>query len=334
MTELVPRSPSVVVRANDPVLPGTAERIAAGVNKNTGRSYKRVSRQYEAWCEENDRRAWPTTAAILADYIAHLCDLDKAPASIHHDMGVLSSLNQAAGYPALSKEVVQAARVVLRGHSKQKGSRQEEAPPVTRARLRAMSAACDPTTLAGCRDRLLLVVGWALAGRRSELVAINIEDITIEEDGSLAILIRSSKTDQDAAGEVVYVPAGEHVDTDPVGLLTAWLDALTAQRADARRGSLFRAVTQRDTLYRHGSLTGQVVNRIVRDAARRAGLPNWERYSGHSLRAGFATQAATDGIPLSIWARHGRWSPTSPIPHKYVRVADAKRDNPLKRMGL
>lgn len=334
MTELVPRSPSAVVRANDPVLPGTAERIAAGVPENTRRSYQRVSEQFETWCQDNGRPVWPTTAAVLADYIAHRCDLGKAPSSIKHDMGVISALNQAAGYPSLGKEVTQAARLVLRGHSKEKGARQKQAPPITRDRLRAMSGACDKATLAGRRDRLVLVIGWALAGRRSELAAINLPDITVEDDGSLAILIKGSKTDQDAAGEVVYVPAGEHVDTDPVGLLQDWLTGLTDVDADITTGRLFRAVTRWGKPAQRDSLTDQVINRIVRDAARRAGLANWERYSAHSLRAGFATQAAADGIPLAIWARHGRWKPGSPIPHNYVRVAEAKRDNPLKRMGL
>lgn len=334
MTELVPRSPTTPARPDDTVLPGTAERIAAGVPENTRRSYQRVSTQFETWCTEHQRTPWPTSAAVLADYIAHLCDLGQAPASIHHDMGVLSSLNQAAGHPALGKQTTQAARLALRGHSKEKGGRQKEAPPVTRDRLRAMSMGCDPETLAGKRDRLVLVIGWALAGRRSELAAIQMEDITVDEDGSLAILIRGSKTDKDAAGEVVYVPPGEHVDTDPVGLLQAWQDGLTAVGADAHHGPLLRAITQWGKPFKQGSLTGQVVNRIVRDAARRAGLPNWEQYSAHSLRAGFATQAAADGIPLSIWARHGRWDPESPVPHRYVRVAEAKRDNPLKRMGL
>ena len=73
---------------------------------------------------------------------------------------------------------------------------------------------------------------------------------------------------------------------------------------------------------------------MIVNAARRADLVDPSQYSGHSLRAGFASQAAEDGIPLSIWTEHGRWSKTSPIPLAYVRTADAKRDNPLKKMGL
>jgi integrase len=196
-----------------------------------------------------------------------------------------------------------------------------------------MSAACDPGTLAGRRDRLVLVIGWALAGRRSELASLRIEDITVGAD-DLDVLIRSSKTDHDALGETVNVPAGEHTDTDPVGLLAAYLATLADRGVDTTAGPLFRAVTKSDKLYRQPRLSAHALNAIVQRAALRAGLRNASTYSFHSLRAGFATQAAQDGIPQSIWARHGRWEPTSPVPAKYVRQADRKRDNPLRKMGL
>lgn len=336
MTDLAPIPDAVPARRDDTVLPGTADRLRDSVPANTDRSYRQAWATFTAWCGTNNREPLPTTAVTLADYVAHLCDRDLAPSTIKHDMGVISAWNQGAGYPQLGKATTKAANLILRGYRRNRsaaGRRTKEAPPVTRDRLRAMSAACDPTTLAGKRDRLLLVVGWALAGRRSELAALRIGDIAVG-DGDLDILIRSSKTDKDAQGETVNVPAGEHVDTDPVGLLQDWLAALAEHGADATTGPLFRAVTATGKLYRHGSLSPDGIHNIVRRAAARAGLPNASTYSGHSLRAGFATQAANDGIPQAHWARHGRWLPTSPVPTQYVRRADKKRDNPLRKMGL
>lgn len=339
--DLVPTGQPDPARRDDTVSASTADRIRESVPANTVRSYEQAWRAFDTWCEANGRVPLPTSGAVLADYVAHLCDLDRAPNTIAHAMGVISAWNQGAGYPQLGKDVTKAANLVLRGHRRARadaGHRVQEAPPITRTRLRQMSAACDPETLAGKRDRLLLVIGWALAGRRSELAALRIEDVQIGDD-DLDIVIRSSKTDKDAIGEIVNIPAGEHVDTDPVGLFRDYIAALAAAGAFAdtngvATGPLFRAVTARNRLYRHGSLSADAIHDLVRRAAQRAGLPNAGSYSGHSLRAGFATQAAMDGIPQSIWARHGRWNPTSPIPAKYVRNVDRKQNNPLRKMGL
>lgn len=331
MTELVP-----VPGQSDVVLPGTADRIVAGVPANTQRSYREAWQQFTQWCTAAGRQPLPTTGATLADFTAYLCDHNKAPTTIAHRMAVISAQNQAHGYPALGKEVTKGANLALRGYRRVRADtaqRTKEAPPITRDRLRAMSAACNLGTLAGKRDRLLLVIGWALAGRRSELAALRVEEVRVTDD-ELEILIRSSKTDKDSDGETVGVPAGEHVDTDPVGLLNNWLTALGDVGGDPTAGYLFRAITRHDRLYRYGRLSGEAINAVVRRAAVRAGLPNAHLYTAHSLRAGFATQASADGIPMSIWAEHGRWVKTSPVPAKYVRRADRKRDNPLRKMGL
>jgi len=336
VTELVTTTAPAPACCSDVVLPGTAERIITGIPENTRRSYTEAWRQFTDWCATTGRQPLPTTAATLADFTAHLCDLGKAPSTISHRMAVVSAQNQINGYPPLGKQTRKAANLVLRGYRRDRAStaqRTKQAPPITRERLRMMSAACDPNTLTGKRDRLLLVIGWALAGRRSELAALRIEDVRIADD-ELEILIRSSKTDKDSEGEMVDVPAGEHVDTDPVGLLNDWLTALADAGVDNTSGPLFRAITQHDRLYRYGSLSPAAINGIVRRAAIRAGLPNAHLYTAHSLRAGFATQASADGIPMSIWAEHGRWEKTSPVPAKYVRRADRKRDNPLRKMGL
>lgn len=334
MTDLVPTTPVVPVHRGDVVLPGTADRIIAGIPENTQRSYREAWRQFTDWCANTGRPPLPTNAATLANFTAHLCDQHKAPATIAHRIAVIRQHHNMAGHRG--QPDTEAATLILRGYRRNyagTGQRTKEAPPITRERLRAMSGACDPNTLTGKRDRLLLVTGWALAGRRSELAALRIEDVRVADD-ELDILIRSSKTDKDSLGETVDVPAGEHVDTDPVGLLNDWLTALNDVGVDPTTGPLFRAITRNDRLYRYGSLSAAAINGIVRRAAIRAGLPNAQLYTAHSLRAGFATQASSDGIPMSIWAEHGRWVKTSPVPAKYVRRADRKRDNPLRKMGL
>ncbi len=336
-------------RVDEAVLPGTAERMRQGVPANTQRSYERAWNAFAAWCAANGRSSLPASSVTLADYVAYLCDEGRAPSTIQHDLAVIAKCHQMVGHPKGTPST-QAANLVLRGYRHERaagGTRKREAPPITRARLRQMSAACDASTVAGKRDRLLLVIGWAMAGRRSELAGLRIEDITVGVD-DLDVLVRSSKTDKGAVGELVNVPAGEHAHTDPVGLLHDWLEALAATGADASSGPLFRAVTPTGRLVRvstrvragdgatvrFGGFTADAVNDAVRRAAVRAELPHADRYTAHSLRAGFATQAALDGVPMPIWARHGRWSPTSTVPAGYVRASSRKLDNPLRKMGL
>lgn len=99
-----------------------------------------------------------------------------------------------------------------------------------------------------------------------------------------------------------------------------------------RSGRLLRSVT------RHGrigeSLSVVAIGDVVRAAAVRAGLPEAQRYSAHSLRAGGATSAYKVGAPVSVIAAHGRWAPGSPVVLSHVRAVDHWRDNALQGIGL
>ncbi|ANZ35211.1 hypothetical protein BBK82_03135 [Lentzea guizhouensis] len=319
---------------HDVVLPDTQRRIAEALSPNTERAYRRVAADFDAWCRSNDRAPLPCSPATLADYVAHLCDEGKAPKSIQQAIAAISTLHRRAGHPKGTPDS-QAALLVLRGHKKAlaaAGKGNKQAPPITVSVLQKMVARTPADTLAGKRDRLVLVLGMALAGRRSELAALDIDDVQPDGDGGIDILIRASKTDQDAVGEVVNVPAGANPDTNAVQLLHDYLAALAERGVTS--GRLLRAVSKLDKLFRYERLSGAAINEIVRRAAVRTQLPNAAQYTAHSLRAGFATQAALDGVPLGHWARHGRWNPTSPVPHGYVRAAEKKTHNPLKKMGL
>ena len=143
------------------------------------------------------------------------------------------------------------------------------------------------TGLIGVRDRALILLGFAGAFRRSELVALDIEDCAFGKDG-LTVTLRRSKTDQDAAGRKIGIPYGSNPETCPVRTIQAWIEwaAITS-------GALFRS------LNRHGQvqparLSSVDVARVVKKLAERAGLDP-AKYAGHSLRAGHATAAAASG---------------------------------------
>jgi site-specific recombinase XerD len=187
----------------------------------------------------------------------------------------------------------------------------------------------DPSTTIGVRDRFLVVLGFAMMSRRSELSALHLSDVTETDDG-LEVLIRASKTDQDAIGATVAVPYGSHAGTCPVRLYRAWRDEL--KEHGVTDGRLFRSITRHGRIGASMSVDG--IGDVVRALAVRAELPNAQAYSAHSLRAGGATSAYKAGAPVAVIARHGRWSPTSPVVHSYVRAEDRWRDNPMTGLGL
>ena len=160
-------------------------------------------------------------------------------------------------------------------------------------------------------------------------MGLDLSDVTETDDG-LLVLVRASKTDQEGKGREVAIPHGAHPDTDPVRLVRAWRALLATHGITT--GPLLRSVD------RHGhlgaSLSGDGLAYLVRDAVHRAGLPEPQRYSAHSLRAGGATAAYQSGAPRSAIAEHGGWAQLSPVMDTYWRAVDRWRDNPIAGIGL
>jgi integrase len=144
---------------------------------------------------------------------------------------------------------------------------------ITRAELQRMVDACDPTTLAGKRDRLLLVVLRALNGRSGEAAGLRVDDAEHYYHGiNIAI-----------GDQWVPVPAREFTEHLPSTLLAAWLDTLSESDTEQPGILLFRQVTKDDRLGRR-SLTPWSINQIVKRAAAKAGLDNPERYTARIMR--------------------------------------------------
>lgn len=309
----------------------TRSRIIEGVPENTQRAYIRQWNLFESWCSRLGRVSLPATAQTFADYVTFLAGQEFAPATISQAMGAIRSRHRTNGHQ--NRPDSQAALLVLRGYRRERaenGERnQREALPVTIPTLRRMVEAADLSTPVGIRNRLVLVLGLALMGRRSELVALHQADVILVEEG-LEVSIRTSKTDKESRGEVIAIPRGSHPLTDPVAAWHEWTALLV--NAGHTSGRLLRRV---DRYGNFGpSLTGTTVNDIVRSLAHQAGILNWEDYTAHSLRAGGATVAYAAGVPISVIARHGRWSPTSPVMLRYIRAVDKWRDNAMRGVGL
>ena len=135
--------------------------------------------------------------------------------------------------------------------------------------------ATAPDKLAGLRDRALLLIGFGGALRRSELVALDVDDIAEAETG-LLVTIRGSKTDQERQGVTIAVARGDIA--CPARALRDWLDA-----AGIKAGALFRPIDKGGTVPA-SRLTDRSVANIVKAYAERAGF-DASMFSGHSLRA-------------------------------------------------
>lgn len=189
-------------------------------------------------------------------------------------------------------------------------------------------------TPAGVRNRALLLVGFYAALRREELVALRVEDITVvaEEDDPLnpgiLVRVRSSKTDRRGSGIDIAV-SRTWADPDPVSETQRWLEARGAQG-----GPLFTNIAGRGPRSQvdrfEAGLSGKSVGRILKSAVNGIG-EDPERYSAHSLRAGFITSAALAGVEPRLIKEQSRHRSYDMV-DRYIHAATSLRDNAVRKM--
>lgn len=310
---------AAVTAAHVSIRPELVEQVrgfaSAATSANTRRAYSRQWTAFSTWCGARGLAALPALPSTVALYASELAELGRKVATIEQAMAAVSAAHGAAGLSSPREDA--ALRLVLRGIRRTIGAAQREAAPVLAGHLRAMLEVL-PQTLAGSRDRALLLVGFSGAFRRSELVGLEIRDVVFTTDG-VEVTLRRSKTDQEGRGRVVALPYSGSPEVCPVRALRSWLGA-----AAITEGPVFREVT------RHGRvesapLTGRSVSRIVKRSGISAGLEA-SSFSGHSLRAGFVTQAKLKRKDeASIMRQTGHRSVA--MVRKYDRRADLWRDN-------
>jgi integrase len=177
----------------------------------------------------------------------------------------------------------------------------------------------------GLRDRALVLLGFAGAFRRSELIGLRIDDCDFGKDG-LTVTLRRSKTDQTGAGRKIGIPYGSNPETCPVRTLQSWIE-----QAGISERRLFRSVNRHGKV-QAGGLSGIDVARVVKKLVGRAGL-NAATYSGHSLRAGHATAATIAGASeRSIQNQTGHKSVQ--MLRRYIRDGSLFRENSGAKLGL
>lgn len=297
------------------------EFIRASKADNTLRGYRSDWRDFCAWCEAHSIRSLPAAPESVAAYIAE-CAGHLKPGSIQRRLNAIAEAHKAVGLESPTHSGMVAN--TMKGIRRTKGTAPIQKAPTLTDDIRAMVDATDAGTM-GARDRALILLGFAGAFRRSELVGFDAEDCSFGKDG-LTVTLRKSKTDQNGAGRKIGVPYGSNPETCPVRVLQTWIE-----QAAITTGPLFRAIN-RHAQVQSGRLSGIDVARIVKKLAERAGL-DAAKYAGHSLRSGHATSAAIAGASeRSIMAQTGHRSVQ--MVRRYIRDGNLFRENSAGKLGL
>jgi len=295
-----------------------AEIASQARSANTMRAYQNDWSHFTSWCCARGLLALPALPRTIALYMTAHKDR-YSMATLNRRLSSIAAAHRMADHPfdTRCREIA----LVMDGLRRTKTVRQRQVTALTTPLLkRALDGSSE--TLADQRDRTLILIGMAAALRRSELVALEISDLTFSPEG-VRLVIRRSKGDQFGEGQVIAI---ERTGTNlcPVTNLETYLD-----RAGISEGRLFRAID------RHGNLkvgmTDQSVALIIKKRAGQAGLEG--DYSGHSLRAGFATQAAKSGVEerrIAATTRHKNME----VLRKYIREGNLFANAVTADLGL
>lgn len=287
--------------------------IRDGVAENTRRGYSSDLAGFHAW-----GGTIPADPATIARFVADR-SITHAVASISRMLAAISKAHATVGHdnPCRS-ELVQAT---MRGVRRRLGTAQRQARPILRDDLFAMLDGLGDRPK-DIRDRAMLLLGFATAMRRSELVALDAEDIE-PTSGGLVVLLRRSKTDQEAQGRQIAVPYGRTRHC-PVSALSEWLTF-----AGIERGPIFLGVDKHGHVQRR-RISGEAVNHVVKSRLTAAGYDPVP-FSAHSVRAGLVTAAAMAGASShKIREVTGHRSETSLA--RYIRQVDLFDDPAVSRL--
>jgi integrase len=262
----------------------------------TWRAYEADWRIFQSWCQTAQLVPLPASAQTVALFISAEAKARRAPATLNRRLAAIRLMHVGAGYPSPHDAI--AVEEVMRGIRRAWKRPPARKAPAVDEELKRMVDAATPRTLRGLRDRALLLLGFAGAFRRSELVALDAEHLRRHKEG-LTIQIASSKTDQDGRGQTVAIPSVPKSPYCPVRAVRDWMVV-----AEIEKGPVFRRVTRGDRVG-PTRLSAQSVALIIKELAGKAGLDS-AQYAGHSLRSGFLTSAARNRASIFKMADQSR----------------------------
>ena len=303
--------------------------FAEDVADSSQTAYRADLVHFVEWCRHHGQSPLPCTSAALVHFLTEHAD-GYSMATVERRAAAVSWAHRKAGYlgprnPRSAPVVLECLRLLRRRHREKK---QKQARELSTELARALVDECkaDKNTTLGLRDRALLLIGFAGAFRRSELVRITVEDLEWRPQG-VEITLPWSKTDQEGKGMVKYIPRGQVPVTCPVATLKGWLEI-----SGIREGPVFRRVLK-DGSVGATALSDKTVLNVIKGRMKALGHEDWDDFSPHSLRAGFASVAAENGASIQAIKGQGGWK-SERTAMRYIRRRDGWDAAAAAKLGL
>lgn len=276
-------------------------------------------KMFRRWCAAMQREALPATVETVSLYLAFELGSGKKVATAVRRSSAITHEHRSNG---LETPITDEILYLLKGARRLRGEQPREMKPLAIPELREISGILKKrATPIACRNRAILVLGFASALRRSSIAALNLSDVESCDQG-LVLTIRREKQDQEGRGRYIGLALGKRAATCPVRSLAAWM-----KHRGTEPGPLFTHVPCDGRPIR-----GEQIGVVVKASVELIGLDSRE-YCGHSLRSGFITAAGEAGIPLLVIGAHSGHRSLSTL-RRYFRRTELWKQNPSGLLGL
>jgi integrase/recombinase XerD len=282
------------------------ERLRGAYADTSINGYAKDYRLFETWCAANRLGALPATPETIAAYLDEFIQ-ELSSATLVRRVAAITRVHRVLDLPNPSDAEI--VRLALRRIKRFRPNRPKQALGITRNMRKTMLDSCGDD-LAGKRDKALVALGFEGLCRRSELAALNVDDVVENERGEPAILIRRGKADQNGDGRIITLSAAT------AQIVLEWVEA-----GALGPGPLFRPVYRGKPITRH--LAGYSICRLLKTIAERAGVTEKQvaSISGHSLRVGAAQTLLQDGHDVLRLMKVGGWRSATTV-FRYIERAE------------
>lgn len=277
---------------------------------NTLRAQKADGAIFQAFCEARGESFLPADPKTIRAFIEHEVTTGKKPATVRRYIATISRAHLGAGL--LNPCSSEAVRLGLKKMGRETSARQDQAHPLGWKDIKEFIGSAGEGLRAD-RERAMLCVAYETLARRSELVALEIQDLDFHPDGTGQALIRRGKTDAEGQGRLAYLSR------ETVRWLKVWLE-----HAEISEGAVFRRLIGQHQVGR--ALNPGSIAPIFKRVAQWVGMPSRfvDQVSGHSTRVGATQDLAELDIDLAAITQAGGWkSPRMPL--QYAERINAAR---------
>jgi len=290
----------------------TLKNLKSSKALNTLRAYKADYNDFASFCIKHGFKSMPTDPKILSLYLTHLSKKSKY-STLKRRLASISVVHKLSGHYIDTKHPMITEN--LMGIKRVKGSHQKAKKPILINDLKLIVNEIDKdkNEKRKSKNKALILVGFAGGFRRSELVSILYEDVDFVSEG-VKIFVKRSKTDQSGEGMTKGIPYFSNPNYCPVISLKNWIE-----KSGIKHGKIFE-------------MSDKTVALTIKKYAAIAGLDS-NKYSGHSLRSGFATSTAELGAEeRSIMAMTGH--KTTQMVRRYIQEANLFKNNALNKIKI